>query len=164
MNSVVQLCRELKNRPHPLLAEGVALRTFAGRADIAAWLAVREQAFAREKLGVRRWDARDFEQEFLLKSWWRPDRLWIAEAAGEPVGTVAMALRGTGAHAVPAVHWLAVVPAWRRRGVGRLLTETLEAAAWDAGHRTVWLETHAKWERALAFYRALGYVPSGAAP
>ena len=68
-----------------------------------------------------------------------------------------LALRGADEAARPVVHWLAVLPAWRRRGIGRLLMSVLEARAWELGYREVWLETHAAWEEAVRFYRALGY-------
>ena len=159
--SVLQLVRQLKDTPSIAPVPGVSVRTYAGGEDIAAWLMLREGAFAREKVGVRGWTVRDFEHEFLAKSWWNPQHVWFAEAGGLPVGTVTMALRGAGPRAKPAIHWLAVLPAWRRRGVGRLLVETLERAAWEAGYREVWLETHTQWDRALRLYQSLGYVASG---
>jgi GNAT superfamily N-acetyltransferase len=55
------------------------------------------------------------------------------------------------------VHWLAVLPGWRRRGVGRYLMSVLEARAWELGYREVWLETHAAWAEAVRLYQALGY-------
>lgn len=140
------------------------MRTFGAAGDVQRWLELRHRAFARQRIGVRTWTAEDFAAEFLDKSWWRPERLWFAEAttpAGAPlaVGTVALALRGDDATARPAVHWLSVLPEWRRRGVGRLLMAQLEAAAWDAGYRTVVLETHAGWTAAARFYAELGYRP-----
>jgi ribosomal protein S18 acetylase RimI-like enzyme len=59
------------------------------------------------------------------------------------------------------VHWLIVRSNWRRHGVGRLLMAHLETAAWDAGYREVWLETHVAWEAAVKFYRSLGYAQAG---
>jgi GNAT superfamily N-acetyltransferase len=70
-----------------------------------------------------------------------------------------MVLRGTGTTERPALHWLAVHPQWRRRGVGRRLVATLERAAWDAGYREIVAETHADWRAAAAFYERLGYRP-----
>jgi GNAT superfamily N-acetyltransferase len=119
---------------------------------------LRERAFAREKLGVRRWNVADFRGEFLDRPWWRPDWMWFAEEplAG-PVGTVALALRQSAEGTVPVVHWLCVLPTWRRRGIGRLLMTNLEQAAWDEGYRQVALETHESWRAAAALYDSLGY-------
>jgi GNAT superfamily N-acetyltransferase len=158
---VLQLSRQLKDRTPIPVVPGVTVRTYAGSEDIAAWLAIRQRAFAREKLGVRDWNVEDFLQEFFHKPWWNPERFWLAETDHEPIATVTMALRGEAPRAVPVVHWLAVAPRQRRRGVGRMLIATLEAAAWDDGYREVRLETHVKWDKALALYTALGYKPQG---
>lgn len=160
--AVVQLCHHLTGPIRPQPVAGVRLRNFSGAEDIDHWLDVRHRAFARLKLGVRRWDRGDFQRELLDKSWWQPRRLWLAEGRAmlgnwQPVGTVIWGQRGEGPAAKAVVHWLAVVPSWRRRGVGRLLVQTLEAACWEAGHRQVWLETHTAWESALRLYESLGY-------
>ncbi|MEX2121062.1 MAG: GNAT family N-acetyltransferase [Pirellulales bacterium] len=187
MATVLSLRRTLTERPRLPSVPGVRLRNYAGPADIETWLDLRHRAFAREKVGVRCWEASDFESEFLARPWWSPERLWFAEATTPPkvagtlrapsarkvagtlrvpsaepaeaIGTICLAQRGTGEHARPAVHWLAVLPFWRRRGVGKLLLAALEAACWDAGHRQVFLETHAQWTAALRFYESHGYRP-----
>jgi len=166
MSLILQLTRQLTARPDIPSVAGVTLRKYRGSADIDVWLEIRRQAFAREKLGVGRWDRGDFEREFLYKDWWRPGSMWFAElepvpdAIALPTGTVTLARRGTVPESKPVVHWLAVVPSARRRGIGRLLMATLEAACWDRGERRVWLETHADWSRGVAFYQALGYEPA----
>jgi GNAT superfamily N-acetyltransferase len=165
MATVIQMTRKLSERPVAPRISGVRLRDYAGSGDVEVWLELRRRAFARQKLGVGDWDAADFEREFLHKSWWRPEAMWFAEAqrlpltAYAPVGTVTLARRGDSPDAKPVVHWLAVLGTYRRRGVGRLLIATLEAAVWDAGGRQVWLETHSAWTEAARLYEALGYRP-----
>lgn len=150
--------RRLLAGPPPLVhPAGVGVRTYRGRADIATWLDLRHRAFARSRLGVRQWAEGDFEQEFLTKSWWLPEHLWFAESGSQAVGTVTLAMRGDGEAARPVVHWLAVLPAWRRRGIGRHLMSVLESRAWQLGYREVWLETHAAWDGAVRLYQAMGY-------
>jgi GNAT superfamily N-acetyltransferase len=165
MAAVVHRKRSLHVRPPSISTPDVFLRTYRGEADIAIWLALRDQAFARQKVGVRQWDADDFRREFLVKPWWRPDWMWFAEAAeappAEPIGTVTLAIRESAIGAVPVVHWLCVRPRWRRRGVGKVLMNTLEQAAWDAGYREVALETHEAWREAAAAYEAMGYSVEG---
>jgi len=166
MANVLHLYRTLHKPPELPRLPGVALRHFVGLSDVAVWLELRHRAFAREKVGVRQWTAADFEAEFLSKPWWSPERLWFAEAEtqqpGLPsqyaVGTITLAFRGTGADAQPVIHWLAVLPAWRRRGVGRLLLAALEKNCWDAGHRQIGLETHAEWTAAVRFYQQAEYA------
>jgi GNAT superfamily N-acetyltransferase len=162
MPSVVQRKRVLIERPPVAPIPGVSLRSFAGNDDIEQWLALRDRAFARQKVGVRRWDVADFRREFLEKSWWRPEWMWLAETHESPnaqlIGTATLALRQSETATIPVVHWLCVLPSWRRRGVGRLLMTVVEQAAWDAGYREVALETHEAWREAAACYEALGYA------
>ena len=161
MTAVLQLTRRLTERPGIPELPGVRLRHFAEAEDIPLWLSIRDAAFARQKVGVRHWDERDFRAEFLEKPWWNPRSMWFAETpdagACKAIGTISLAWRGAPPEAKPAIHWLAVLRGYRRRGVGRLLLSALEASCWDQGHRQIWLETHTGWSEALSFYRALGY-------
>jgi GNAT superfamily N-acetyltransferase len=163
MSVVLQLTRRLDARPFTPDVPGVRLRHFAGAGDVEIWLDLRRRSFARQKLGVRDWDASDFAREFLRKDWWRAEAMRFAElelpsiALGKVVGTVTLARRGIEADAKPVVHWLAVLPGYRGRGIGRLLMASLEAAVWDSGARQVWLETHWQWAEAARLYQALGY-------
>lgn len=168
MAAILQLTRELEAPPQLVAAAGMRVRTYAGAGDIVRWLEIRHRAFARQRIGIAAWSEADFRREFLDKPWWSPQHLWFAEA--EPsllrlrdrtewtaVGTVALAFRGGGENARPVVHWLAVLPQWRRRGVGRALMGALERRAWELGYRQIWLETHAAWEAAVEMYRRMGY-------
>ncbi len=163
MTAVQQLTKKLTSRPVPEEVPGVRLRNFSGEADIYAWLELRQRAFARQKLGIGSWSAVDFEREFLAKPWWRPSCMWFAVAAAEQlpsglvVGTVTLARRGNAPHDKPVVHWLAVLPSFRGRGIGRLLMDTLEAAVWDGRERQIWLETHQAWGEAGRLYQMRGY-------
>jgi len=164
MPMVLQMTRILDARPAPVAVPGLSLRTFAGAEDVELWLDLRRRAFARERFGVRDWNAADFAREFLEKPWWRPERMWFAvpergllDHSPSVVGTVTLASRTGSAEAKPVVHWLAVLATWRRRNVGRLLMNAVEAACWEAGDRQVWLETHAAWTAAVKFYESLGY-------
>ncbi|HUY87548.1 MAG TPA: GNAT family N-acetyltransferase [Pirellulales bacterium] len=165
MANVLHLYRALTEPPELPSLPGIGLRPFAGPADVAVWLEIRHRAFAREKVGVRQWTPADFDAEFLSKPWWSPERMWFAEVetglaglpAPSPVGTITLAFRGAGAAAQPVIHWLAVLPSCRRRGVARLLLAALEKTCWDAGYREVGLETHAGWTAAVRFYDQAGY-------
>jgi GNAT superfamily N-acetyltransferase len=166
MAEVLHLHRVLTERPLAPDGRTVGVRTYHGTEDIDEWLEIRQWAFARERVGVGRWTREDFKREFLAKPWWSPEHMWFAVArepasgAEKAVGTVTLARRGMGPDSRPVIHWLAVLPAWRRRGVGQLLVRTLEIACWEAGDREILLETHASWEKATALYEALGYVRS----
>jgi GNAT superfamily N-acetyltransferase len=166
MAQVLAMKRQLSERPPSPSVRGIRLRTFEGEEDVERWLEIRNRAFARETVGVRGWDRRDFLSDVQQKSWWRPDWCWFAETPASlltgpiAVGTVILALRGANRsdrEAIPVVHWLSVAPRWRRRGIGHLLLSALEQAAWDAGYRSVALETHEAWNAAVQLYQARGY-------
>ncbi|HEX4128456.1 MAG TPA: GNAT family N-acetyltransferase [Pirellulales bacterium] len=158
---VQQLRLVLEAEPPRFDLPGFTLRHYRGPDDIDRWLELRQRAFARQRVGVGTWSRADFERELLMKPWWRPERVWFAEPRGEssPVGMVTLAERGRGTAAVPVVHWLALLPTWRRRGIGRLLMNAVHRAVWNAGGREIRLETHSAWTAAGKLYEALGYVP-----
>jgi GNAT superfamily N-acetyltransferase len=161
MPSVVHRKRLLTEPPPPAAALGVRLRNYRDVADIAIWIELHRLAFAGQSMGVRTWNDEDFRREFLDKPWWRADWMWFAELDSDspmPLGTVTLALRQSATATKAVIHWLCVLPRFRRRGIGRLLIRTAEQAAWDAGYREVALETHAAWREAAACYDALGYA------
>jgi GNAT superfamily N-acetyltransferase len=179
MGIILQLSKSLLPPVSNACVPGVTVRHFREPADIQRWIALRNRAFAREAVGVRQWDESDFRRELLDKPWWAPERLWFAVAPAnsaapnstplqslpgaseeQVVGAVILADRGAAEHAQAAIHWLIVLPSWRRRGVGRLLIEALETRAWELGHRRVVLETHVAWRNAAQFYERLGYEPT----
>jgi GNAT superfamily N-acetyltransferase len=163
MAVVLHYSKRLSERPTPGALPGIELRFFQGPSDVPVWLELRHRAFARATPGILHWDRSDFASEFLEKPWWSPERIWFAttpdDASGAQmaVGTVALADRGIGATALPAVHWLAVLPTWRRRGVARLLVAALEERCWQQGQREIFLETHESWTAARRLYEELGY-------
>lgn len=163
MMDILHFRKQLVGPPPVAPVAGIVVRTMVLPEDVAAWLALRKWAMARQTPVVRPWSPDDFQAEMALKPWWRPERSWLAiagDVAGHKptaslVGSVTLAERKE----APVVHWLLVDPAWRRRGVGRLLMSHLERAAWDAGRREVQLETHSGWAEAVRFYQSIGYEP-----
>jgi GNAT superfamily N-acetyltransferase len=161
MSSVLHFRRQLFRPPDAVDVLGFSVRNITIPDDVAAWLTLRDRAMADQKPRIRTWSELDFFSEMQSKSWWRPERMWLAinEETASPVGAVTLALREGAVATVPVVHWLLVDHAWRRRGVGRLLMSHLELAAWNDGWRDIELETHAGWTAAVAFYQSMGYAP-----
>jgi ribosomal protein S18 acetylase RimI-like enzyme len=79
-----------------------------------------------------------------------------AEVDGEPVGSGAWRAMGPGAAEIKRVY---VAPRLRRRGLARLIVDTLEVTAARAGHRSVVLNSGAEQPEALRLYEQLGYGP-----
>jgi GNAT superfamily N-acetyltransferase len=80
----------------------------------------------------------------------------IAEVDGVPAGCGAWRTVGDGRAEMKRVY---VEPAFRRRGLARVLVDALEADAAHAGIRTLELNTGHEQPEALALYAALGYTP-----
>jgi GNAT superfamily N-acetyltransferase len=175
MNLVLQMKKTLHGASFPEPAKGFSLRTFADPVDLPAWLALRQAAFSKEKLGVRAWEEPDFQQEFTSKAWWNPKYCWIVEDLslvqrqlsgvnlaenGRFLGSVTLAMRSHETSVRPVVHWMMVHPRYRSAGIGRWLLATLESQAWELGFREIFLETHSSWESAVRFYIAAGYAPA----
>ena len=160
MPAILHLRRTLVVIPQPVICTSVAVRNYAGPSDLAAWLELRRRAFAGEAKSVGPWDAADCRREFLSKPWWKPERMWLAEAiaGGQVVGSATLGEHGPAENSEPAIHWLMVDPDWRRRGLGRLLVGLAESACWQQDRREIWLETHSAWTAAVKLYRQLGYA------
>jgi GNAT superfamily N-acetyltransferase len=166
MTRILHFRRHLSVPPDALEGAGICVRNFGEAGDEAAWISLRDRAMAAESPHVRTWSEDEFFSEMQSKPWWRDDRTWMAKAGDlrspdpkQLVGAVTLALRQGARATVPVVHWLLVDPAWRRRGVARLLMSRLESAAWDDGWREIELETHSNWQAAVAFYQSIGYAP-----
>ena len=162
MPSVLHLRKELIAPPVEHAVGGVEVRSIRVPGDLCAWLALRTRATAAMTPPVREWTSDDFAIEMLQKPWWREDASCVAVADDSSIiGAATLAVRTGATRSVPVVHWLLVEPAWRRRGVGRLLMSRLERAALDNGCREIELETHMGWTEAVAFYHSIGYAAVG---
>lgn len=82
--------------------------------------------------------------------------LWLAEHDGVGIGCVALRPQGPDAAEVKRMF---VDGAWRGRGVGRALMETLVAGARERGYATLRLGTLADMTAAQGLYASLGFRP-----
>jgi ribosomal protein S18 acetylase RimI-like enzyme len=82
--------------------------------------------------------------------------LWLARAGDDGVGCVALRPLDTTAAEVKRMY---VDPAWRGRGVGRALLETLIAGARARGYSALRLGTLHDMTAAQALYGSLGFTP-----
>jgi GNAT superfamily N-acetyltransferase len=81
------------------------------------------------------------------------------DPAGEAVACGALRPLGDGVAEVERGY---VVPAWRGRGVSKVVLAGLEAAARDRDWKTLRLETGPRQPEAVALYEGAGYRPIGA--
>ena len=167
MSSILHLRKRLISLPAVAEVPGITIRPFNGAdattaaADARAWLALREAAFEGMTAGGRPWSLDDFHREFAAKPWCKPERMLIAVTTDSDreviVGSVTLGRSGRAPNDFACLQWLMVRPDYRRRGIGRLLLNTIEQLALDAGETILMLETHATWSEAVRLYRAAGY-------
>lgn len=84
--------------------------------------------------------------------------LWLASADGGDRGVGCVALRPLDDE-MGEVKRMYVDPAWRGRGVGRALLETLIAGARDRGYIALRLGTLEEMKEAQSLYHSLGFRP-----
>ncbi len=84
----------------------------------------------------------------------REDLVIVAEREGEIIGLLVLAIDDEAC----VIDNVAVDPAHRGTGVGRLLLERAEAEARAAGFESINLYTHEKLVESLELYRRIGYV------
>ena len=82
------------------------------------------------------------------------ERIWIAERAGELVGSIAIV---TSTPDVAQLRWFLVHPAARGHGVGKRLLGEAVAFSRSAGYRSILLWTVSALEAAAALYTAAGF-------
>jgi len=137
---------------------GLWIRSFSGgKEDLEHWLRIQNAAFARGG-SAPAWDRTDFARELSRRPWWRPERLLLAGWTEIPVGTVAW--EPIPADGVVQLHWLAVDPSTRRRGVARGLIQAAAQRVDDPACRQIRAETLIHWAAAVACYRSLGFQDS----
>lgn len=99
----------------------------------------------------------------------RPGRIvsaflaWNATGGGAATGLVAVVTTGSSRRR-HSIGWLLVAPFARRRGVGTSLVHAAVDEVRSAGGTEVWVDTHADWPDAIAFWHRLGFTPSPGPP
>ena len=122
-----------------------------------------EEADLLAEIGVRAWDkamipvgetrqmldnARRAFRNFTHNSW---ITIFVIETAGAPIGWAAR----EGLDELITDFW--IDPTGEGRGLGTALLEAVEQEMREQGHVTARIETHARNEPAIAFFRARGY-------
>jgi GNAT superfamily N-acetyltransferase len=129
----------------------------SGHGDQQRWLAIQNELLAEREL-PRRWSEVAWERELTSRPWWSPERLLMAHASDDatPSGCVAIELNPAAGWAQ--LHWLAVRPKARRRGIATRLLEEAERQARRAGCEQLRAETLRAWTGAVRFYLARGFT------
>jgi ribosomal protein S18 acetylase RimI-like enzyme len=153
--------RSLDHVPPPALPENFSLRS-SRAGDEAVWLDIIRRSCGGD------WPGDSFERHMLSEESFRPERLFF-------VVTEADAFGGRAGRAVAAagalqklfhgdrtgyLHMMAVLPEFRRRGLGTALLRRCLIYFREQGWRDAALDTEVSRPEAIAFYLANGFVPA----
>ncbi|NOZ28532.1 MAG: GNAT family N-acetyltransferase [Chloroflexi bacterium] len=149
--------------PAPDPPPGVRLRTYHPGQDAQAWLALDAAAFSRH------WGATPLTPEDVAaladRPDFDPDGLWFAEVDGKLVGQALARYNKQGptllGMPVGRIDEVAVLPAYRGRGIGRALVLAAMNYLWSRGCRVIELTVDGENARARRLYDTLGFVEAG---
>jgi len=153
----LQMARDLQDLPEIRLPSGYGLRTYR-EGDEAAWARIMNTGLGGE------WDAARARQALMDQPAFRPDRLFFAAFAGQPVGSACAWEWTPQEPEAGMVHMVCVLPEHRGQGLGYCLV--LATLHWfrDHGLRRAVLTTDDHRLGALKTYLALGFRPVLVAP
>lgn len=144
----------------PLGRVSVRRVDFADRADATAYLALLD-AYARDPMG----DARPLDPAVAARLTADLARLpgahgLLAEHGAQAIGVATCFIGYSTFRARPLlnIHDIAVLPAWRRRGVAGRLLDAIEQLARDLGCCRITLEVREDNPRAARLYRRSGFA------
>ena len=152
----LRMWRELTDLPEAQPPAGYRIRTYE-TGDDAAFVRIKNAAFMSENGGGRAWTAADFQKEYLDSPYFRPERVLFAVYNGEPVGTTTAWTAMNRGREVGLIHWVAVVPQHRKKGLGWVLNVRTLQKLKELGYGEAILNTSETLESAVRLYRRLGF-------
>ena len=152
----LRMWRKLDELPPADLSEGYRMRTYCP-GDEAAFVRIKNGAFGAEVGGGRDWTVEDFEKEYLASPYFEPERIFFAECNGELVGTTTAWTAEHEGREVGLIHWVAVMPQHRKKGLGWSLNVQALHRLRELGYREAVLNTSEQLESAVRLYHRLGF-------
>ena len=152
----LRMWRELTNLPEAKTPGGYRVRTYE-TGDDEAFVRIKNAAFMTENGGGRAWTAADFQKEYLDSPYFKPERVLFAVYNGEPVGTTTAWTAMNRGKEVGLIHWVAVVPQHRKKGLGWVLNVRAVHKLKELGYGEAILNTSETLESAVRLYHRLGF-------
>ena len=152
----LRMWRELRDLPEANAPAGYRIRTYETGDDVA-FVRIKNAAFMSENAGGRAWTAADFKKEYLDSPYFDPMRVLFAVFGEEPVGTTTAWTATYRGREVGLIHWVAVAPEHRSKGLGWLLNVRALHKLKSLGYREATLNTSETLESAVRLYRRLGF-------
>lgn len=152
----LKMWRELNDLPNAKAPAGYRIRTYE-TGDDTAFVRIKNAAFMSENAGGRAWTSADFEKEYLDSPYFDPKRVLFAICGDEPVGTTTAWTATHQGRDVGLIHWVAVVPEHRSKGLGWVLNVRALHKLKALGYGEAILNTSETLESAVRLYRRLGF-------
>ena len=147
-------------------------RVWPGKSYRRKWLDLQNTVWQAMTGRPVDWDEAWFEREFSEGT--GEKIIWLALQEGRSGGTLmgsvvldlgdpskASAANPPNVPSAATINWLAVLPEWRRGGIGSALVCLAETEAWRRGRSAVQVETLMTWQPAVQLYRRMGYSIDG---
>ncbi len=147
----------MPDRPHSSILGRVKIRHDLRPGDMGSVVSLHGILYSREYGYDHTFEAyvAAGTAEFALSFDPQKDRLWIAEAEGKTVGSIAIVRRP---ESEAQLRWFLIHPDWRGIGLGRiLLTEALQFCK-ECGYKAVFLWTVSYLAAATHLYKSAGFV------
>ncbi len=152
----LRMWRKLTDLPDANPPSGYRIRTFE-TGDDAAFVRIKNAAFQSGNGGGRPWTVADFEKEYLDSPYFDRKRVLFAVCGDEPVGTTTAWSATYRGREVGLIHWVAVVPEHRNKGLGWVLNVRALHKLKALGYREAILNTSETLESAVRLYHRLGF-------
>jgi GNAT superfamily N-acetyltransferase len=155
-NYKVKMLRpDLEGIPQAALPSGYSMRLYEP-GDKKLWLKIQTRTERFNQI-TPRW----FRQEFGADdSPLRERQFFLFGPGGDPLGTgTAWRDQELGGELLGRVHWLAVLPGFQGRGLGKVLLSAVCAQLRTLGHKSAYLATSTARLPALGLYLRYGFVP-----
>jgi mycothiol synthase len=144
----------LDDIPAPALPENFSFRSCRA-GDEAAWLHIIRRSYGGD------WPDDAFQRHMLSEESFRPERLFfVVTEAGRPVATAGALQKLLHGDRSGYLHMMAVLPEFRRRGLGTALLRRCLIYFREQGWRDAVLDTEVSRPEAIRLYLAGGFVPA----
>ena len=152
----IRMWRGLEDLPPVELPPTYTIRTYRP-GDQAAFVQIKNRVFVGAVAAGRDWTVADFQRGFLDSPHFHPERIFFAIHNGEPVGTASAWATAHEGREVGLMHWVAVMPEHRGRGLGKALNVRALHRLAELGYREAVLNTGERREAAVRLYYSLGF-------
>jgi len=144
----------LDHVPPPVLPERFSLRTHRA-GDEAAWLQIIRLSYGGH------WPDDAFQRHMLSEESFQPERLiFVTAETGRPVAAAGALQKLVHGDRTGYLHMMAVLPEFRRRGLGTALLGQCLTYFREQGWRNAVLDTEVSRPEAISLYLANGFVPA----